>query len=257
MPYLSVRNIRLFYNERGKGFPLILIHGNGGSSKMLKTEIRYYSKYFRVIAFDLPGHGRSDRIYDFEGDFWQYSAFLIKKALKLLDINELYILGTNGGAIVGFHLTLDTELKVKAIVADSFEGLALSPERAKNFIAQREKTMQLNFFKMFFQYLHGKDWMEVLRSDSRHHLHFAEHKTAWFDSLENINTHVLITALKNDNLIPQVEEKMRIVSSLIKNSEIEIFTKGKHPAMLSNKKRYRKLVCNFLSMANKRTKLQA
>lgn len=246
MPYLTVKKIRLFYNERGKGFPLILLHNNGGASKMLKTEIRHYSRQFRVIAFDLPGHGRSDRINDFEGNIWQYSAFLIKKALISLNIHELNILGTNGGAIVGLYLTLDNELEVKNLVADSFEGLALPPERAKTLIEQRERTTNLNFFKMFFQYLHGKDWMEVLQSDARNQLHFAEHKTVWFDSLEQIKANVLITALENDNLIPQAEEKMRIVHTLIPNSKIETFKKGKHPAMLSKKQMYRKLVCNFL-----------
>lgn len=246
MPYLSVKQIRLFYNERGKGVPLVILHNNGGASKMLKTEIRYYSRHCRVIAFDLPGHGRSDRIADFEGDFWQYSAFLIKKALQSLKIDELNILGTNGGAIIGFHLALDSDLNVKNLIADSFEGLALPPERAKTLVEQRERTTNLNFFKMFFHYLHGKDWQEVLRIDARNQLHFAEHKTIWFDSLEQIKSNVLITALASDNLIPRAEEKMRIVHTLINNSKIEVFKKGKHPAMLSNKRNYRKLVCNFL-----------
>jgi|SRR6056297_135286 len=245
MPYFTVKNIRLFYNERGKGVPLIMLHDNGGSSKMLKTEIRYYSKHFRVIAFDLPGHGRSDRIHDFEGDFWQYSAFIIKKALVELDITDTNIMGTSGGAIVGFHLALDQDINCRALIADSFEGLALPPERAKQKMEQRSRTIKINFFRMFFQYLHGKDWQEVLRSDANNQLHFAEHKTVWFDSLEELNCKVLLTALTNDNMIPRAAEKVKLVHDLLPNSRLHLFDKGKHPAMLSNKKKYRKLVCDF------------
>lgn len=248
MPYFTVKNIRLFYNERGKGQPLILLHGNGGSSKMLKTEIRYYSKKFKVFAFDLPGHGRSDRIPDFEGDFWQYSAFLIKKVLTGLDISGINILGISGGAIVGFHLAMDQGVDSFSLIADSFEGLALPPERAKEIIAQRDKTTKISFFRMFFQYLHGKDWQEVLSNDSRNLLHFAEHKTVWFDDLEQLQCKVLLTALKKDNMIPRVAEKVTLVHEMLPKSELHIFKKGRHPAMLSNKKQYRKLVCDFCAV---------
>lgn len=245
MPYFTVKNIRLFYNERGKGAPLVLLHDNGGSSKMLKTEIRYYGKHFHVLAFDLPGHGRSDRIHDFEGDFWQHSAFLIKKVLVEIGVTDINIMGTSGGAIVGVHLALDKDLQCRALIADSFEGLALPPERAKEKIAQRERTIKINFFRMFFQYLHGKDWQEVLKSDSRNQLHFAEHKTVWFDSLEDVTCKVLLTALKNDNMIPRAADKVQLVHDLLPHSKLQLFDKGKHPAMLSNKRRYRKIVCDF------------
>ncbi|MDA3868146.1 MAG: alpha/beta hydrolase [Salinivirgaceae bacterium] len=246
MPYLTVKNIRLFYNERGKGVPLVILHSNGGASKMLKAEIRHYSKYFRVLAFDLPGHGRSDRIHDFEGDFWQYSAFLIKKALVNINITDVNVMGTNGGAIIGIHLAQDDDLNVMAVIADSFEGLAITPDRARSFIKERERTTRLHFFRMFFNYLHGKDWADVLASDSRHILHFAEYKMAWFDSLEETNVPVLLTVLASDNMIPRALEKMKLVHDFLPNSTLEIFDKGKHPAMLSNKRKYRKLVRKFL-----------
>ncbi len=245
MPYLSVKNIRLFYNERGKGRPLVMLHGNGGSSKMFKTEIRHYSKHFRVLAFDLPGHGRSDRIPDFEGDFWQHSAFLIKKVLTELDISDINILGTSGGAIVGFHLAMDRDLNAQTLIADSFEGLALPPERARAIVEQRNRTIKSNFFRMFFQYLHGKDWQQVLENDSTNLFHFAEHKTVWFDSLENATCKILLTALEDDNMIPRAADKVKLVHDMLPNSSLRLFSKGKHPAMLSNKKKYRKLVCEF------------
>lgn len=245
MPYITVKKIRIFYNERGNGFPLAIFHGNGGSSKMLKAEIRHYAKHFRVLAFDLPGHGRSDRIPGFEGDFWQFSAFIIKKVLISIGVTELHFMGNSGGAIIALHLAADKEIQCKSVVADSFEGLALPPERAKAIVAQRNRTMKLKFFKMFFKYLHGNDWRDVLSKDSKNLLHFAEHKTVWFDSLEEVTCDVLLTALEDDDMIPRAAEKVSLVNDLLPHSKLHIFKKGKHPAMLSNRRQYRKLVCDF------------
>jgi valacyclovir hydrolase len=247
MPYITVKNTRIFYNERGKGTPLAIFHGNGGSSKMLKAEIRHYAKHFKVLAFDLPGHGRSDRIPCFEGDFWQFSAFIIKRVLVKIGITDLHLMGNSGGAIIALHLASDQDIQCKSVVADSFEGLALPPERAKAIVLQRNRTMKLKFFKMFFKYLHGNDWQVVLNKDSKNLLHFAEHKTVWFDSLEEVSCNVLLTALEDDDMIPRAAEKVSLVHDLLPQSKLHVFKKGKHPAMLSHRKQYRKLVCDFLS----------
>lgn len=54
-------DIGLYYTERGSGFPLILLHGNNESSDYFGNQLGFFSKYFRVIAVDTRGHGRSPR----------------------------------------------------------------------------------------------------------------------------------------------------------------------------------------------------
>ena len=50
-----------YISDEGKGFPLVLVHGYLGSSKMWKPQIDFFKDYFRVIAPDLPGFGRSKK----------------------------------------------------------------------------------------------------------------------------------------------------------------------------------------------------
>ena len=52
----------IFIEEKGKGFPLVLIHGFLGSSKMWKPQIDFFKDDFRVIAPDLPGFGKSKNV---------------------------------------------------------------------------------------------------------------------------------------------------------------------------------------------------
>lgn len=54
-------DISLYFEEYGSGFPLILLHGNGGSGREFENQIGCFSKKYRVIAVDTRGHGQSPR----------------------------------------------------------------------------------------------------------------------------------------------------------------------------------------------------
>ena len=49
--------IKLHYEEKGTGQPMVLLHGNGEDSSYFKNQIEYFSKKYRVIAVDTRGHG--------------------------------------------------------------------------------------------------------------------------------------------------------------------------------------------------------
>ena len=48
--YYSVRGIKIYTEIYGKGKPLLLIHGNGGSMNAFAFNIPYLSKKYKVIA---------------------------------------------------------------------------------------------------------------------------------------------------------------------------------------------------------------
>ena len=52
----------IYIGDEGKGFPLILIHGFLGSSKMWEPQINFFKNHFRVITPDLPGFGKSNKV---------------------------------------------------------------------------------------------------------------------------------------------------------------------------------------------------
>ena len=51
----------IYIADEGKGFPLVLIHGFLGSSRMWGPQIDFFKDYFRVITPDLPGYGKSNK----------------------------------------------------------------------------------------------------------------------------------------------------------------------------------------------------
>jgi len=42
-----------YIGDEGKGFPLVLVHGFLGSSRMWEPQIDFFKDYFRVITPDL------------------------------------------------------------------------------------------------------------------------------------------------------------------------------------------------------------
>jgi pimeloyl-ACP methyl ester carboxylesterase len=61
MPYANVNGIKMYYEVRGNGSPLVLIGGLGSQINSWATQVPLYSKYFKVIAFDNRGAGLSDK----------------------------------------------------------------------------------------------------------------------------------------------------------------------------------------------------
>jgi pimeloyl-ACP methyl ester carboxylesterase len=60
MPYVQIENsASLFYEEYGHGTPIVFIHAITLSHVNWQTQIRDLSDQYRVIVYDLRGHGKS------------------------------------------------------------------------------------------------------------------------------------------------------------------------------------------------------
>lgn len=64
--FLEVDGVRLHYSDRGHGSPVVLIHGNMVTGEDYDTSgvAEILLETHRVIIFDRPGFGHSDRPHD-------------------------------------------------------------------------------------------------------------------------------------------------------------------------------------------------
>ena len=115
--FITVNGIRLHYVDRGSGIPLVLLHGNGSMIEDFKSSglLDRAARKYRVIAFDRPGFGHSDRPRDI---VWtpQLQAQLIAAALTEIGVSKPMILGHSWGALVAVALALQYPRAVQALV---------------------------------------------------------------------------------------------------------------------------------------------
>lgn len=112
--YKTINGAKLYYEEYGKGVPLLLIHGGLSSIEGLGPLIPELSKKFRVIAVDCPGQGRSE-----QGDSvsYQLMADYLSKLMDALKLDSAYIFGHSDGGNVALLMAADRPDKVKKAVA--------------------------------------------------------------------------------------------------------------------------------------------
>lgn len=109
-------DIRLHYVEKGEGFPLILLHGNGEDHTYFEHQIAYFSGKYRVIAIDSRGHGQSPRgeapfsIWQFAEDLYD---FMNEKGIK-----KAYILGFSDGGNIGLCFALLYPEYIEKLIVD-------------------------------------------------------------------------------------------------------------------------------------------
>jgi pimeloyl-ACP methyl ester carboxylesterase len=115
--FITVDATRLHYLDRGTGTPVVLLHGNGSMiADFVSSGITACSEAgYRVIAFDRPGFGYSERPRGRRwGPFEQ--ARLLLQAFAQLDIERPIIVGHSWGTLVALALALEGGKNVAGLV---------------------------------------------------------------------------------------------------------------------------------------------
>lgn len=114
--FVTVGGVKLHYLERGEGQPLVLLHGNGSMIQdwIVSGLFDRLAETHRVIAFDRPGFGHSERP---RSRIWTPSAQaeLLAGALDQLDVKDALVVGHSFGTLVAVALALDHGNAVSAI----------------------------------------------------------------------------------------------------------------------------------------------
>lgn len=247
MSYFEFENFKIYYKVSGEGKPLVIIHGDTASSKMFIPELEFYSKNHKVILVDLLGQGKSERVVKLPLNYWDINANMIIALCRYLNVNNINLLGTSGGAIVALNCVLKQPDLFNKIIIDSFIGENLSYEFAQKIANDRNLAKRKLSSKLFWFIMHGFDWNYVIDQNTDLIMDFSKNIGDFFGyELSDIKNRVLITGSLKDDLIPDIKTILERINIKIKDSRLAIFNEGNHPAMFSNKKEFRNLVLEFL-----------
>lgn len=219
------------YIDKGKGMPLILLHGNGESNIYFAKQIDYFSNFYRVIAIDTRGHGKSLRgvkpftIEQFADD--------LKDFLDLHGIEKAIILGFSDGANIAISFTLKYQNYVEKLILN---GGNLNP---KGVIGRYQIPICIAYgFSSLVSYFNKKaipkkEMLGLMVNQPD----FKE------DDLSEISVPTLVIAGTND----MIKEKHTIsIHRAIKNSELCLL-EGDHFIAIKSSAAFNEKVYAFLS----------
>lgn len=121
---INVNDLNLFYEKKGSGRPLLMIHGNSEDHTIFDEAAEVLKDHFTVYQLDSRDHGQSDKVkevhYDDMAD--DIVAFLEKNDLK-----DVVYYGFSDGGILGILSAPKTDRITRMILS----GANLTPNGVK------------------------------------------------------------------------------------------------------------------------------
>lgn len=140
MPTFNANGIEIYYQEEGKGFPLVLLHGLTSNSEMFRHEIDRFKDSYRVIAPDARGHGNSEKPENYE------LKDHIRDVVSLVDhlgLDSFHLIGVSMGSYIaqGVAIELGKRVKKLVLVATKSHGKQASMEELYERYADEMESM--------------------------------------------------------------------------------------------------------------------
>jgi pimeloyl-ACP methyl ester carboxylesterase len=236
--YTDINGIKMYYEIYGKGEPLLMIHGNGGSITSFLYQIPYFATHYQVIAVDSRAQGKSVDTGDslsFEMMADDFSALLDK-----LNISSCYVLGWSDGGINGLMMTMRHPEKVKKLAVT---GANLWPDSSA--INSIDYLWGKNYYDTLVKMPKTPDilhTMKLVKLDL-----FQPHITT--EQLEQIKCPSLIIGGDHDIIRPR---HALLISESIPGAYLWILPNSSHSTLIDYHDRFNEIVGDFFAGRLKR-----
>lgn len=105
--HLEINGLRVHYIESGEGSPILCLHGEPTWSFLYRKMIPTLSHVGRVIAPDLIGFGRSDKLTEIDEYSIQMHHDVLVGFIQTLDLSEITLVCQDWGSILGLPIAME------------------------------------------------------------------------------------------------------------------------------------------------------
>lgn len=124
---------RIHYVDEGKGIPILMIHGFGGSHRNFEKIAKSMKGQYRIIRVDVPGFGLSEMPKGEKEMVTLYRLFMTD-FIRDMKLDSVYIVGNSMGGGIAWMTTYDNPQKVKGMVLLAAAGYDL--QRVKKSVVK-------------------------------------------------------------------------------------------------------------------------
>lgn len=146
--FLEKQDVSLYYEVRGEGETLILVHGMIVDAGLYENAARLLSRYYKVVTFDRRGNSRS-RLKDDPAPQFSIDAQAedIRDLMDAVGAEQAYIAGASAGAVIGQYFLCKYPERVKYLIMyePAMLGLLASEDQgAAEWIAEIKDLIARN-----------------------------------------------------------------------------------------------------------------
>lgn len=262
MPKARVKDIELYYEIHGKGYPLILIRGFGSNADHWYCQVPAFSERYAVVVFDNRGIGRSDK-----PDIPYTMSMMAEDTVGLMDALDLpmaHILGISMGGMIAQEIALRYQQRVHGLVLGctncggrraippSDEVLTLLIRYARTGargdgrkiakILFTERTIRNNS-EVVERYQEMSEKFSPSPQIMAHQFEAIQGHDSW-EELVRIGSPTLVITGSEDILVPP--ENSSILAARIPDARLHIIEGGAHQFILEKSDDFNKAVMEFL-----------
>jgi pimeloyl-ACP methyl ester carboxylesterase len=262
-----------FVDEGNSENVLLFIHGLGSYLKAWDRNIPDLKKYFRCIAIDLPGYGKSGKIiHSGKVDFYTN---ILYQFINKLNLTNVSLCGHSMGGQIALSYVINYPKQINKLILTAPAGFETFTdndiERLKKIISPdiifntSDKQIRINFEQNFYVMPPETEEMILDRTAIKTDPEFYNHctvvsnsllgllKQPVFDRLTEIQTSTLILFGLEDLLIPNrsihlttTKEIGTLGASKIKNSKLVFLEKCGHFVQFEKPELFNQEVVLFL-----------
>jgi pimeloyl-ACP methyl ester carboxylesterase len=143
MPHSTTRDgVRIYFEEHGRGEPVLLAYGIGGNAGMWEPNIDALSADHRLILWEPRGHARSDSPEDPRQVTFAHWTWDLHDLMDYLGLERAVVGGLSLGGGIATRFTLAHPERVRALIivdSSSASGLPLGVDN----IVMRAKSIEV------------------------------------------------------------------------------------------------------------------
>jgi pimeloyl-ACP methyl ester carboxylesterase len=140
MPHLTTDDgVRLYYEEVGTGTPIVFVHEFAGDYRAYETQMRFFSRRYRCIAYNARGYPPSDVPEDWQRYSQDRARDDILSVLDALKLPKAHIVGISMGGFATLHFGLHYPNRALSLVVAGC-GYGAAPDKRQQFAEETART---------------------------------------------------------------------------------------------------------------------
>jgi pimeloyl-ACP methyl ester carboxylesterase len=183
MPHLTTDDgVKLYYEETGKGIPIVFVHEFAGDYRAYEPQVRHFSKTYRCITYNARGYPPSDVPEDGERYSQDRARDDILAVLDALGIDKAHIVGLSMGGFAALHFGFAYQHRARSLVIAGC-GYGAAPDQRQQFAEEAETSARrfetLTMVKAAEAYALGPTRVQFQNKDPR----------GWAEFLQQLTEH--------------------------------------------------------------------